>query len=47
MSAGPRQLGHEGPSLVNPAPDTPVFPVDRARPGTREDGIARFCGLRW
>ncbi len=47
MSAGPHQLGHEGPSLVNPAPDTPVFPVDRARPGTREAGLARFGDLRW
>ena len=47
MSAGPHQIGHDAPSLINPAPDTPVFPVDRARPGTREAGLARFGDLRW
>jgi integrase len=47
MSAGPHQIGHDAPSLVSPAPDTPVFPVDRARPGTREAGLARFGDLRW
>jgi integrase len=47
MSAAPHQLGHEGPSLVNPTPDVPVFPADRARPGTRESDLPRFGELRW
>jgi len=47
MSAEPHQLGHDAPSLADPMPDTPVFAVDRARPGTREADLARFGDLRW
>lgn len=35
------------PSLVDPLPDTPVFPLDRARLGTREVDVPRFGDLRW
>lgn len=38
---------HPGPRLVNPSPDTPLFSMDRARPGTREDDLPRFGDLRW
>jgi hypothetical protein len=36
-----------GPDLVDPASDTPIFPLHRARPGTAEAGIPRFGELRW
>lgn len=47
MSTAPHQLSHDAPSLVDPTPDTPVFPADRARPGIGEADIPRFGELRW
>lgn len=47
MSTPSHPLRHEAPRLVDPTPDTPVFPADRARPGTREADIPRFGELRW
>ncbi|MDT5026509.1 MAG: hypothetical protein QOE61_2935, partial [Micromonosporaceae bacterium] len=41
------QLAHNGPRLVNPSSDTPIFPIDRAQPGTREADLSRFGDLRW
>lgn len=43
----PAQLAHNGPRSVNPSSDTPIFPIDRARPGTREADLPRFGDLRW
>jgi hypothetical protein len=36
-----------GPELVDPALDTPIFPLHRARPGTQQGDIPRFGQLRW
>ncbi|MDK9498682.1 hypothetical protein QEZ40_003875 [Streptomyces katrae] len=39
-------LEHINP-LVNPAPDTPVFTLDRARPGATDADIPRFADPIW
>jgi hypothetical protein len=45
--SAPARLAHNGPRLVDPGSDTSVFPVDRARPGTREADLPRFSDLCW
>ncbi|MBO0874088.1 MAG: hypothetical protein J2P19_11915 [Pseudonocardia sp.] len=47
MSAVRHPLGHDASSLVDPAPSTPVLPVDRVRPGVGESDLPRFGDLRW
>lgn len=41
------QLSHGAPPLVDPTPNTLVFSLERARPGTREAAIPRFGQRHW
>lgn len=47
MSTAPHSLEPDALSPVDPTPDTPVFPADRARPGTHEADLPRFGDARW
>jgi len=47
VSPGQRQLARDAVRLIDPAPGTLVFPLDRARPGIREADLPRFGEPRW
>ncbi len=47
MNRAPHRLGHDAARVAGPDPGTVVFPLERARPGTRDTDLPIFGDLRW